>query len=931
MSINTNVRTAGPFTGNSLTTVFAFAFEIFSASDLLVVISNVATGANSTLVLGTDYTVSINSNQNTSPGGSITYAATLATGYTMVMTSQVAPTQLVALTNGGGFFPTVINTALDRLTILNQQSQVQIDNALQFPIADGGTLNNILPNAAQRVGKAIVFDSSGNVGVSADSYVNQTAASAASAAAALVSQNAAAASATSSATSATASGVSATSASGSATTATTQAGIATTQATNSATSATASAASAAASLVSQNAAAASATTATTQAGISTTQATAAAASATTSTTQAGASSTSAAAALVSQTAATTSATNSSNSATASAASAAAAAASAGGFDLRASCNAATLSSPAGTYSNGSSGVGATFTFTATGAQTIDSYAPSLGDRVVLFGQAAPLQNGIYTVTTLGSVGVSMVLTRSTDYDTPAEVFLGTATIIAGGATHLGALLIMTTAGAINIGSTALIFTQIAVAAPTVTLTGMVTGSGAGSFATTIAAGVVTNAMLAGSIDLTAKVTGVLPSANGGTGQSSYAKGDLIIASATNTLSKLAIGSGTQVLGITAGAPAWVSAASGTGGYRALASTDTVIASDNGKTLTFSGACALALTAAATLGNFSCFVQNTSTTGVAVITMTPNGADNLDGANSTLIVPPGEVRELNCNGTALFTEVIVPFYLYVTSTTSFTSPRTGYSAAFMQAWGGGASGGAGATDGGGGGGGGGYQFCTLNFATSGITSFSTLQIGAGGSSQTTANTAGNAGGQTVVIGGGITLLQPFGGGGGGGGSLGAGGGGGSIGFGVTSGSAVVTSGIGANAVTTTAGIGGVSWDQHTGTAASAAPTGQFAGAAGASSGAGTLGAYYGGGGGGSSIASNGGAGSFSFGGGGGGGGASNVTGGVGGTSALGGQGGHGGNNGAGVQGSVGGGGGGGAVGTVGSGAGGSGLIIIQGII
>ncbi|HYH67163.1 MAG TPA: hypothetical protein VD866_20875, partial [Urbifossiella sp.] len=52
---------------------------------------------------------------------------------------------------------------------------------------------------------------------------------------------------------------------------------------------------------------------------------------------------------------------------------------------------------------------------------------------------------------------------------------------------------------------------------TITLTGNVTGSGTGSFATTIAAGAVTNAMLAGSIDLAAKVTGVLPSANGGTG------------------------------------------------------------------------------------------------------------------------------------------------------------------------------------------------------------------------------------------------------------------------------------------------------------------------------------------------------------------------------------------------------------------------------
>lgn len=50
---------------------------------------------------------------------------------------------------------------------------------------------------------------------------------------------------------------------------------------------------------------------------------------------------------------------------------------------------------------------------------------------------------------------------------------------------------------------------------TITLTGDVTGSGVGSFAATIGASRVTNAMLAGSIDLTAKVTGSLPYANGG--------------------------------------------------------------------------------------------------------------------------------------------------------------------------------------------------------------------------------------------------------------------------------------------------------------------------------------------------------------------------------------------------------------------------------
>jgi hypothetical protein len=58
-------------------------------------------------------------------------------------------------------------------------------------------------------------------------------------------------------------------------------------------------------------------------------------------------------------------------------------------------------------------------------------------------------------------------------------------------------------------------------------------------------------------------SGVLPIANGGTNLSSYTTGDLLYASGTNTLSKLAIGSSTQVLTVTGGVPVW--AAGGGGG------------------------------------------------------------------------------------------------------------------------------------------------------------------------------------------------------------------------------------------------------------------------------------------------------------------------------------------------------------------------------
>lgn len=74
---------------------------------------------------------------------------------------------------------------------------------------------------------------------------------------------------------------------------------------------------------------------------------------------------------------------------------------------------------------------------------------------------------------------------------------------------------------------------------TITLSGDVSGSGTTAITTVIGAGKVTNAMLAGSIDLTTKVTGLLPGTNGGTGVNNGAKtitlgGNLTTAGAFNT-------------------------------------------------------------------------------------------------------------------------------------------------------------------------------------------------------------------------------------------------------------------------------------------------------------------------------------------------------------------------------------------------------------
>lgn len=65
---------------------------------------------------------------------------------------------------------------------------------------------------------------------------------------------------------------------------------------------------------------------------------------------------------------------------------------------------------------------------------------------------------------------------------------------------------------------------------------------------------------AGSVALTTAVD----ETDGGTGQTTYATGDVLYASASNTLSKLAAGSDGEVLTLASGVPSW--AAAGGGGY-----------------------------------------------------------------------------------------------------------------------------------------------------------------------------------------------------------------------------------------------------------------------------------------------------------------------------------------------------------------------------
>lgn len=162
MTISSTARVAGPFTGTGTTATFPFTFKVFDETDLFAVTLNLASGAIAELAIETDYTVALNADQDSSPGGSVTLTAgNLASGMTLTITTDIDELQGLDLTNGGGFFPDVVNAALDLLTILVQQLGVQVSRSLQLPLSDSAA-SVVLPAAAQRAGMLLMFDGAGN-------------------------------------------------------------------------------------------------------------------------------------------------------------------------------------------------------------------------------------------------------------------------------------------------------------------------------------------------------------------------------------------------------------------------------------------------------------------------------------------------------------------------------------------------------------------------------------------------------------------------------------------------------------------------------------------------------------------------------------------------------------------------------------------------
>ncbi len=153
-----------------------------------------------------------------------------------------------------------------------------------------------------------------------------------------------------------------------------------------------------------------------------------------------------------------------------------------------------------TYSNGTSGVGATLTASASARLVVDGSNVSTGERVLVKNQADAKQNGIYECTEQGSVSVAWVLTRASDSNNSiaGQVKTGDSLFVTGGTANIRVGFTLTSTGSGGggvhvLGTDDLTFTEFAGISVSTAGTGLVKDGNTLNVATANAGRIVVNA------------------------------------------------------------------------------------------------------------------------------------------------------------------------------------------------------------------------------------------------------------------------------------------------------------------------------------------------------------------------------------------------------------------------------------------------------
>jgi hypothetical protein len=157
----TSTTNRNQYVGNGATTIFAYTFRIFAATDLLVTDTDTL-GLETTLAINVDYTVD---GVLAADGGNVTLLTALAgdgtdaNSHKLTIRRVVTATQPTDLRNQGKITAEILERAMDRAVMLIQQLDDARARSLRLPESEAGSdALTILPPLAERKGMAFGFD-----------------------------------------------------------------------------------------------------------------------------------------------------------------------------------------------------------------------------------------------------------------------------------------------------------------------------------------------------------------------------------------------------------------------------------------------------------------------------------------------------------------------------------------------------------------------------------------------------------------------------------------------------------------------------------------------------------------------------------------------------------------------------------------------------
>jgi len=159
-----STTTKNSYSGNGSTVAFAYGFFIPASTDIQVIVRS-STGTETVKAEGTGSANYGISGVGSASGGTVTFVTAPTNTETVVLRRSTAKTQATDYVANDPFPAETHESALDKLTIIGQDLQEQVDRSIKLSRTNTMTSTEFTTSSADRASKILAFDSSGELAV----------------------------------------------------------------------------------------------------------------------------------------------------------------------------------------------------------------------------------------------------------------------------------------------------------------------------------------------------------------------------------------------------------------------------------------------------------------------------------------------------------------------------------------------------------------------------------------------------------------------------------------------------------------------------------------------------------------------------------------------------------------------------------------------